>query len=93
LSKPSNESTEGNLDRVAKRLIDRFLPADDGPQIERLLVRFGWALLGVASTFFITFAFLVGQSFPALPEQPRPLTDFIALLGSKRRIPPKSCRA
>jgi hypothetical protein len=72
--------TTGHLGVVAQRLIDRFLPEDIASPVERLALRFVWALVGVSSTFLITFGFLVGQSFPAMPSDPRPLTDFIALM-------------
>lgn len=85
----SDTSSENHLGTVAKRLIDRFLPEDTAPPIKKGLNRFLYALLGVVSTFLITFMFLVGQSFPADPVQPRPITDFIALivtLGTDWRV-------
>ncbi len=78
--KLSESAHAGQLAVIAQRLIDRFLPEDLSPPVERAAIRFFWAFVGVTSTFLITFGFLVGQSFPALPTQPRPLTDFIALL-------------
>ena len=65
---------------LMKRLLDRFLPEDSSPPLESLWMRFLYSLLGVVSTFLVTFMYNVGQSFTVNSAQPRPITDFIAAM-------------